>query len=475
MKKLLVVWLFAAIVPFASFGQGIEFDPISFSKLPKAPTTDGSKSLGDIKTKVDLTPYVPEVIHQGNGNNTCGSISTAVYAIGTQRAIARQMTDRRRVLWELAQSPIYVHAKLKNNDCSATTKFEAAAEYLRDFGGVSYADLSMLNCTELKNLPKPNAPFKIKEVQTIFENGKQPSNEIIYVIQKALSQNRPVVVALPLDARFATISKNKDTFYNPTGNVAKSAHAVTIIGFDQDAKKFKLVNSYGPQWGEDGFFYMTYDVLSTVAIAGLTIHLFPESANSLNAPVPVKIGGKFDFKSFNNSSSTPVEVLPRLITSGYYELPKKDWQIGQMFQLFAENTKQGEHICVFSINDKNQINIHWPRDITYNELTVGLGESDLPGQEAKIIIPGSESALVIEEKGTDYLCILYGNHTIKTELQDILKKIQNSSGSILPRVQNALGSRLVKTGVTYSPNKMQFSATPQQGDIVPLILEVVSK
>ena len=475
MKKLLVFWLTTAFMPLLSFGQGIEFDPISFNKLPQAPITDVSKSIGTLPLRVDLTAYVPEIVDQGDSNLTCGAISTAVYAIGIQRAIARQITDRRQILWEMAQSPIYVHAKLKNNDCRAKTKFEAAATYLRDFGGVPYSECSVLNCSDLRRLPTPRVPFKIKEVQRVFESGKQSDKEILYAIQMELAENRPVVVALPVDASFKIISRN-NSIYNPSGNSQQIAHAVTIIGFDRTTRRFKLVNSYGSQWGENGFFYMTYDVLPAVAIAGLTIHLYPESTTQPNVPAPLRMGGNFEFKSIGSPSgdrADQVEV-PRHVTGGYYELSKKDWELGQLFQICAENTRQGEYICVFSINSKNEINIHWPRDIKYNEIDVGLGESDLAGQNAKIIIPGSESALVINEVGTDYLCILYGNHTIKTELQEILRKIQSSSGSILSRVQNALGSRLVKEGVNYTPDKMAFSATPQQGDIVPIILEVVS-
>ena len=38
-------------------------------------------------------------------------------------------------------------------------------------------------------------------------------------------------------------------------------HAVVMVGYDDSKKWFKCANSWGPDWGDNGFFYMPYDLI----------------------------------------------------------------------------------------------------------------------------------------------------------------------------------------------------------------------
>jgi C1A family cysteine protease len=38
-------------------------------------------------------------------------------------------------------------------------------------------------------------------------------------------------------------------------------HAIVIIGFDDEKRRVKFVNSWGTAWGERGFGYVPYDYL----------------------------------------------------------------------------------------------------------------------------------------------------------------------------------------------------------------------
>ncbi|MCF0070804.1 C1 family peptidase [Dyadobacter sp. CY261] len=478
MKKLTIFLFMLASGLGSSFAQGLILDSVEFNKLPKAPTTNGSKDFGELPLKVDLTPHTPTLVAQGKDDQTCVAVSTALIAVATQRATAAGITDPQQILRRYALSPLYVFSKLNKDNCKVGLKLTDAANYLRDAGSISFSALEATTCNDDRiaaALRRNDELTRIREVQKVFLN-KETDTDIEYAVKSQLAAKRPVVVGIPIDMGFSRLS-NDNPYYTPSGSAAKILwHAVTVIGYDDEVNAFKLANSYGTKWGANGFFWMRYPEFVAYATEGLVMHLYPEKQPG-EKESHVILGGKFDFKSV---TSTPSGLrfnseMARHLYGGHYELLKKDWKEGQRFQLIAENTQHGEHICVFSINEKNKINIHWPRDINYSDISYGLGESDLIGQSDKIVIPGSKTALRIMETGTDYLCILYGSNPIKPELQNILEKVQASSGTMLQRVQNALGSRLAKDHVDYISNKMEVFANPQQGDIIPIILEVNSK
>jgi C1A family cysteine protease len=44
-------------------------------------------------------------------------------------------------------------------------------------------------------------------------------------------------------------------------------HAVMAVGYDDDTKLFKIRNSYGPEWGKRGYFFMPYDFITDTDLA----------------------------------------------------------------------------------------------------------------------------------------------------------------------------------------------------------------
>lgn len=47
----------------------------------------------------------------------------------------------------------------------------------------------------------------------------------------------------------------------PKGRVI-GGHAVTLVGYDHKTKYFRVLNSWGKNWGENGFFWLHYDWLN---------------------------------------------------------------------------------------------------------------------------------------------------------------------------------------------------------------------
>jgi len=102
--------------------------------------------------------------------------------------------------------------------------------------------------------------FKISHYFTINKNLQE--------VKQNLQNFVPVVAGLDL----ATM--NEPPWNDPATN---KSHAMLIIGYDDERRALKLLNSWGPNWGEKGFGWIPYDKFETV---------FTELYVAIDAPTP---------------------------------------------------------------------------------------------------------------------------------------------------------------------------------------------
>ena len=59
---------------------------------------------------------------------------------------------------------------------------------------------------------------------------------------------------------------NKD-IYNFIKGFYESAkgHTMVIVGYDDNDKTFTIANSWGNEWGDNGYFYMDYEFLRLIS------------------------------------------------------------------------------------------------------------------------------------------------------------------------------------------------------------------
>lgn len=62
----------------------------------------------------------------------------------------------------------------------------------------------------------------------------------------------------------------KSGIYSRVGGKRVGAHAVLLVGYNDAEEYFIVKNSWGPGWGEDGFFRIDYSEMSSRVIFGLT-------------------------------------------------------------------------------------------------------------------------------------------------------------------------------------------------------------
>ncbi len=119
------------------------------------------------------------------------------------------------------------------------------------------------------DLPKDKAYFDIGSYRTeYYEDAAYCNTNQIDTIKKNVIEHGSVVASIYYDTSF--LNKNIYYNYNDYSGIKNSNHAVTIVGWDDNisASNFKnathngawiVKNSWGPTWGENGTFYVSYD------------------------------------------------------------------------------------------------------------------------------------------------------------------------------------------------------------------------
>jgi hypothetical protein len=215
----------------------------------------------------------------------------------------------------------------KENPCHGGAKMYDCLEMLKKQGAPFHSAYAFPYCsTDNPKLRYTDKLSGFKEVQA--QNAQQ--------IKKSLVDGCPVVIGLKIFDGGKGNSLN--SYMLDSNGVIKmecfrdtytaGAHAMCIVGFDDqmDGGAFKLVNSWGEDWGKDGFCWLRYSDLKILICA---YALFPESyltpskpnASDRNATNALRIKNKSKVKLLLAYS---VISENGRITKGWYTLPARE-------------------------------------------------------------------------------------------------------------------------------------------------------
>ena len=119
----------------------------------------------------------------------------------------------------------------------------------------------------------PNSkPYNEKPSPEAYANGlkghevtKYYAVKTLLQIRKALALDYPVALAIAFSWRWF----DNDN-YILSGITKKEAdacdlgHGIVVVGYDDTKRMFKIRNSWGASWGDNGYFYITYDCMKNI-------------------------------------------------------------------------------------------------------------------------------------------------------------------------------------------------------------------
>jgi Papain family cysteine protease/Domain of unknown function (DUF4384) len=470
-------------------------DNESYEKILKKnlQATFGTK----LPKSVDLSKYAPSVINQDD-SGVCVGMSTAYYMRTILEAISKNITDKDEID-KLAYSPSYLYNLVKQpNDpnCTAGTELKRAFDSLKTKGVATYSQQEFPQCSNNLDLSL-NPESKIIEYVRLFSLA-DGSKDVDLITKKALSEHTPVVVGLMLTESINQLGQNgfwKNLWrkimsffgvevmeniglWNPQGSPNTGGHAVCIVGYD-DVKfggAFKIINSWGRKFGEEGYFWVKYaDYRKQVKNAFQAFLPLKKNKNEVVTAADVsfvfsakgidnsKI--KFILDDIENSNSTDSNKK-QINLKSYLLLDPQTSGTTYRFSAFVDSTTDYTYFYIINANS-NML------DETEKIYPFDVSESAILSRNTRLILPPQDRPhfKLTPPTGVEYVLFLFSNKPLNN-MDDYIVKIRESKGSFAERVTQAFGSDLVPASqINYKTNKMGFEVKGgQMGSIVPLLV-----
>lgn len=496
MKRLFLLLLFTYYFPVFVFSQpystGLVFDVPSYRGTPyKARMTTANYT--SLPAKYSMENYAPTPGDQGP-YGTCTAFATAYHARTIMTAKMLDITDKARIN-ELVHSPTWVYELIKDDndkDCSGGSNPITAMELLKVEGCPTLKTLPYTCSTPIPNAVRSEAnQFRLLDYNILFLPDETDVQFKVNSTRKALSEGTPVILCFKVPDSFyrsgaVWIPQSSDT--GPSGQ--HGLHAMCIVGYDDGFQggAFRVLNSWGPDWADNGYVWIKYKDYADWAIGA--IQGIPEPIKKPEpAPKPQPqpqptppvviepaLAGSLDFR-LNTGENMPVTYVStrnliiedESMSEGEDLVAYRminDYYSGTRFR-FLLSTNEGAYVYAFATDLTGKVNKLLPFED---------GMSPYIGPNSQIAFPSETKVIKMDDNpGTDYLLILFS--TEKLDANAIYQSMRNQKGGLSSKIKAALGNKLVpKHEVIYGKDRVGFEVKSEhKGKVVPLMVELTHK
>jgi len=233
--------------------------PVQFEKANIYESLSDDTTKNPIPEATNLQKFAPPVGDQGH-QGSCVAWSSA-YAARTIEEAARTGADPN----SLRFSPSFLYNQIGLENCDGSY-IEKAMEFMTQSGSVPY-DQFPYDDHDCAKQPDQQLLEEARQYKMRGFNRLTPGdrNNVIdlHAIKENIAQGAPVVIGMQVGGSYMQPMLGKD-LWEPSEEdrsmLGFGGHAQCVVGYD-DRKyggAFLLMNSWGPQWGNNGFAWVRY-------------------------------------------------------------------------------------------------------------------------------------------------------------------------------------------------------------------------
>jgi hypothetical protein len=448
--------------------MGFRLDPKRYAEIPlSAPLMRGA-TYDSLPSSYSLKQFFPTPGDQGE-YVTSPAWAAAYAGFTAMRAIEAGVLKQKQVD-SMSFSPSFVYNLVRDpsdKDCQTPVSIIDILEAMKNHGVLRLMDFPYQCNQRIEDRDKERAAeSRISGYKRLFEEDCTSKE---YALRKAVVENKPVIVGLYV----ARSIDDADEVWEPEAEERENlnlAQAMTIVGYD-DYKyggAFELINSWGTNWGNDGYIWIRYRDMNHFCSSAYEIILDP--------PVEL-VADKHDDETVKEPNTATLHgsarmvhisgvVMPAVMRDGVFLL-QQPHPSGTRFRVEV-STKQECYVYAFA-SDSTHLKMY---QIFPNKKSNTSPHFDGRGT---FLIPGPTEdyySMLDNTIGTDYYCILFCRKEL--DIARILRDLENAQGDFYIRLKHVLGDDIVpEYKISNSGEQdMGVTTTDVNHPIVPLFIEM---
>lgn len=460
-----------------SQGTGLLFDEEGYSEIPKkANNVSFFDDMADVRS-ASLKQFVPTVKNQG-GYSTCLGWSSAYYARTIMEAKQLGLTDKTEID-KIVFSPIftYLNAKVQedNYNCNRGAYMHKGAKSLVEDGAPffkDYAEAELCDDGIPESVRELAGNHRIKEYRRLTSPGATEL-EVIDNVKRALYNGNPVVGGFKVENPLFTAKNVYISDNAPTG----SGHAMCVVGFDDEkyGGSFEIVNSWGTNWGNNGFIWMKYEDFAR--LCQYAVELIPNPAvidefNTLAGEMRIELkdgqtmevvkgDGKFT-KNVLGWQDVVKEEETEDKTIGDYRTAQR-YGANTFYRMYA-TVNQPAYVYVFGADSSGKNGLLFPHQENISTYISDIG--------AELVVPGKEYFFRLSgDVESDYTIVIFSLE--KIDAAEVSRQLDELKGEVTDKLYMIFNEKLIpKETMALSKDKMKFEAKFKKGTVALMVLDI---
>lgn len=152
-------------------------------------------------------------------------------------------------------SPSFIYNQTKEGSCDSGSSISSGLKLLETVGdiGLSEFPYDPKDCSR-----EPTSAELAKAKNHRIKSWARVETSQVDALKAEIYQGNPVVIGLWVTSNFYQM---KSGTYADLSDSSSGGHALVIVGYDDERRAFKVVNSWGENWGERGFGWISYEAM----------------------------------------------------------------------------------------------------------------------------------------------------------------------------------------------------------------------